>query len=457
MNPLRAWNAFWFGPISARPLGAFRIAFGVVALANLALLTADFDHWFTDAGLLHGTEAREAAGPLRLSPLQWVQDPTSVRVAFAATAVVAVLFTLGWRTRMMGVVLYLGMLSIHHRNVSTASGADVLLMVLAFYLMLSPCGAAYSLDARRASRKRGTLAEPLIVPWAQRLIQLQVGLVYFNTAVLKADGTTWLDGTALHFVLNNSEVGRFSLDPLTQYPLAINALTLGGLVIEFALAFLLWFRATRPWAILAGMGLHAGILLTVNIPIFGELMIATYLTFLAPDELDALLRRLDPRNWLDRRQSRRPAIPGRVDGPSRPQGLHQLRWEWQEGPARIVRTSLESGPARPVRGTIGRVAAKGPHGIHGRHLSAATRVQAYSRLLRCGQDLGLPRVPDRKVRDDGPTLWDSRGAREFADKLRSTRREGWRVGASPSEGPFGPVLIQLANGDPKGWRSPYTP
>ena len=53
MNPLRAWNTFWFGPISARPLGAFRIAFGVLALANLAFLTADFDHWFTDAGLLY--------------------------------------------------------------------------------------------------------------------------------------------------------------------------------------------------------------------------------------------------------------------------------------------------------------------------------------------------------------------------------------------------------------------
>ena len=27
---------------------------------------------------------------------------------------------------------------------------------MAFYLMLSPCGAAYSLDARRAARRRGT-------------------------------------------------------------------------------------------------------------------------------------------------------------------------------------------------------------------------------------------------------------------------------------------------------------
>lgn len=41
MNPWRAWNTFWFGPISARPLGAFRIVFGLVVLANLAIASAE--------------------------------------------------------------------------------------------------------------------------------------------------------------------------------------------------------------------------------------------------------------------------------------------------------------------------------------------------------------------------------------------------------------------------------
>jgi hypothetical protein len=322
MNPLRAWNRFWFGPISARPLGVFRIVFGVLSLANLALIAFDIDYWCTDAGLLKGTEAREIAGAWRVSPLQWVQDPISVRVFFAATALICGLFTLGWRTRVMGVLLYLATLSIHHRTILTNSGADCLLMVLAFYLMLAPCGAACSLDARRASRRRGTAAEPLIIPWAQRLIQLHLCLIYFDTAVLKCNGSTWLGGTALHFVLNNIEVGRFRLDPLTQYPLAINALTLGGLLTEFALAFLLWFRATRVWIMAAGLALHLGILLVVNIPIFGELMTACYLTFLAPDELDTLLHTLDPRTWLGRNRRSAPIIPGRVDGPAVQAGPH---------------------------------------------------------------------------------------------------------------------------------------
>ncbi len=326
MNPLRAWNAFWFGPISARPLGVFRIVFSLVILANLGFLSFEMDYWLTDVGLLQGTEACEVAGPMRLSPLNWVQDPTSMRIFFAATAVVATLLTIGWRTRVMSVLLFLMMLAIHHHNVVTASGADSLVMILTFYVMLCPCGAAFSLDARRAARRRGTLAEPLILPWAQRLIQFQIALIYLDTAMLKCNGSSWINGTALHYVLNNSEVGWLRLDPLTQYPVAINVLTYGALLFEFALAFLLWFRATRHWAILAGLALHGGIHLTVNIPIFGEMMVACYICFMQPDEVDAVLRRINPANWFrrPRRSSVAVIFPGRVDGPSPRPGPHSV-------------------------------------------------------------------------------------------------------------------------------------
>ena len=75
------------------------------------------------------------------------------------------LLTIGWQTRVVGVLFYLATLSLHHRNILTSSGADSLLMIMSFYVMLAPCGAAYSLDARCAARRRGTVAEPLIVPW----------------------------------------------------------------------------------------------------------------------------------------------------------------------------------------------------------------------------------------------------------------------------------------------------
>src|SRR3954447_14041098 len=238
MNPIRAWNRFWFAPISARPLGAYRIVFGVLVLVHLLLISVDLEYWYTDAGVLRGAEAQELAGPLRFSPLQWYQDPATVHTVFWAIVAVTVAFILGWRTRIMSVLLYMGLLSLHHRNIATNCGPDVLLMITCFLMMLSPCGAALSLDARRIARRRGTPAEPLIIPWAQRLIQIQLCLVYFDTAVLKCAGTTWLTGTAIHYVLFNHEVGQFNFEWLASYPMLVGVLTLSALGMEFALPFL---------------------------------------------------------------------------------------------------------------------------------------------------------------------------------------------------------------------------
>ena len=324
MNPIKAWNTFWFRPISARPLGAFRVILGLLTIAHLVILAPDLDHWMTDAGVLRGEESRVVAGPLRPSPLQWVQDPTSVRVFVVATGCVAALVTVGWHTRACSVVLYLMMLSIHHRNILTNCGPDSLLMILLFYLMLTPSGAAYSLDARRLAKRRGTEAEPVIIPWAQRLIQLQICMIYFITAVLKSSGPSWLNGTALHYVFQNVEVRRFDFEWLCQYPLLINFMSYAGLVTEFSLAFLLWFRPTRGFAAITGVAFHTGVFFVINVPLFGELMTACYLTFLTPDEFDAVLRTLNPRNWLRSGAQKRVQIPGRIDGPEGFRGMHAI-------------------------------------------------------------------------------------------------------------------------------------
>jgi hypothetical protein len=316
VNPFKDFSRFLFGPISARPLGAFRIVFGVLILVYLAIMSVEFDHWYTGAGLLRGIEAKEAAAPLRYSPLHYVDDPQIAHLFLAFTFMTALGVTVGWHTRIMSVLLYVCMLSLYHRNVGSNGGPDALPPILAFYMMLCPSGAAYSLDALRAARKRGTAAEPLIVPWAVRLLQMQICLLYFQSAVIKCQGGLWRDGTVVHYILFLREFRELDMEWLAQFPLLINVMTHGALLIEFALAFWLWFKPTRRWAILCGVALHMGIRPVLNVPGFGEIMIATYLTFLAPDELDGLLRALDPRPRLARLGLRLPAPfwtgPGRT-------------------------------------------------------------------------------------------------------------------------------------------------
>src|SRR5689334_962108 len=78
--------------------------------------------------------------------------------------------------------------------------------------------------------------------------------------------------------------------------------------------------------------------------------------------------------------------------------------------------------------------------------------EAYARLLRQhGKHLGnLPRVPDpQNPRRRWASVWDTEEeAQEFADELKEqTGDSAWYVAptsAPASNGPFGPVLIQLA-------------
>jgi hypothetical protein len=331
MNPIAAWKRFLFGPISARPLGAFRVVFGLVLLGYLSLMAVEFDHWYTSAGLFTASEAKEAAGPLRFSPLHYVDNPEIPHLLLAATMAVAVAFTLGWRTRIMSVLLYLGMLSLYHRNVASNGGPDAVPVIVSFYMMLCPCGAAFSLDAIRAARKRGTLAEPLIAPWGLRLLQMQMCLIYFQSCVIKCQGPLWLNGTTVHYVLFNREFAQFNMEWLGQYPLIINLMTHGALLIEFSLAFWLWFRPTRRWAILGGLALHFGIRQILLVPGFGEVMTATYLTFLAPDELEATMRVLDLRPWFARLGLNLPTVEAwrSIGRPVALPGLQQLEFPFE--------------------------------------------------------------------------------------------------------------------------------
>jgi len=82
--------------------------------------------------------------------------------------------------------------------------------------------------------------------------------------------------------------------------------------------------------------------------------------------------------------------------------------------------------------------------------------EAYARLLRQqGVDLGkLPRAPEPGTGRRWLYVWDSRErAQAFADELKKrTRDNAWvvlEVAAPPSEGPLGPIIVQVgrrANG-----------
>src|SRR4051812_30186487 len=101
-NPFR--RAFWLGQIDPRPLGLFRIGFGLVLLFDAFKRTTDFRAFLTDDGMLPRGVLRD---PSRWSPFDLVGSPAGVALLYALGVAAIVAFTVGYRTRIATIASWL--------------------------------------------------------------------------------------------------------------------------------------------------------------------------------------------------------------------------------------------------------------------------------------------------------------------------------------------------------------
>ena len=76
------------------------------------------------------------------------------------------------------------------------NSGDVLVRLLAFYLIFAPASAALSLERFVRNRKE-FWTFPAESSWAMSLIQIQFSIVYLIAVWTKVRGTTWNTGTAV--------------------------------------------------------------------------------------------------------------------------------------------------------------------------------------------------------------------------------------------------------------------
>jgi hypothetical protein len=280
-----AWNALVFAPRDPRLAGVLRIGYGALLLVNLAVWAPDLELWFSESGVLPLAAARalitdHAPTVLALSPSDlWLW------LCYGALVAAAVLLTLGWHTRIQAIAVLIGLTSFHHRNYAIVDGEDTLFRLFAFYLALCPAGWAFSLDARR--RKRRGQADPPPVPWALRLFQIQISLIYWSSAIEKSLTGDWTSGTALYYVARlDDSFGKLPVPAQLFDALWLSQLlTWSVLALEWALPVLLWQRRTRRKAIALAIGFHLAIDYAMNLFLFHWLMILGVLAFAEFDEL----------------------------------------------------------------------------------------------------------------------------------------------------------------------------
>lgn len=293
------WNDFWFRPTPTTTLALVRIAYGLVLLFWCALISADLFAFFSGSGVMPEPLMRPYAWTL----LEVFPSDAAVVVLFAVLVVAASCILVGFHTRLAAVVAFVALVSFERRNVLALNAADILLRLFGLYLALAPAGVALSVDRWRRARER-FWEFPLRAPWALRLFQIQISVLYLFTVWLKLRGDTWNDGTAVSYSLRITEVARLEVPVwIAESALVSNLATYGTLAIEAALALLIWNRRARPFVIAAGVALHLSVLATIMVGLFSTTVFVGYLAFTPPETAGRWLERL--RRWLWRSSSAR--------------------------------------------------------------------------------------------------------------------------------------------------------
>lgn len=294
---LASANDAMFGPGSATSFGLFRIIICGLTFINLAMVFLQFDVWFSEFGLVpEKFAAINHQGVSRFGLLNNVTDPGVTLTVYLVTMLAALMATFGFFTRVATVVLFIGVVSLHHRTMDILHSGDTLMRAYLFIVMIGPSGAALSVD-RLVNIWKGkeSPGHKIISIWPQRMVQIQLAIVYFTTVWQKALGSYWMEGTATWYTSQLREFERFPMPAFMQSPSAVAFTTYFTLIAELAMATLVFAKPLRKWVLLAGVGLHLGIEYSMNIPLFAFIILAGYVCHYDGEEIKAWAHRMGGR------------------------------------------------------------------------------------------------------------------------------------------------------------------
>jgi len=294
LSLVRLWNNFFFREQSPIPIALFRIFYGTLVVITLALLRPDWLSWYgVHSWVSLPTALKLEPGP-RLNLFSVIpQNDAWIGALFWFALTSALFLTFGLFTRINSVFVFLCLTSIQQRNLYILHGGDTFLRLAGFFLIFAPAGAALSLDRRiRIWRGKESHTLQLQSPWAQRMIQLQLSLVYLSAFLIKLKGAPWVQGTALFYIYHLDEFRRFPLPSWFFRPTVLKLGTWSALLLECSLGVLIWVRKLRYYVLGLGLLFHLWLDYSLNIPLFQWDILSAYVLFVDADDLSHIWSRM---------------------------------------------------------------------------------------------------------------------------------------------------------------------
>ncbi|MBF4623484.1 HTTM domain-containing protein [Clavibacter sp. VKM Ac-2872] len=300
---------------------ALRITLGSVILLVLVTCFADRHYLWGVGSRFIDPEASRRGWPPFVEGLFSKTDATLFDLAYLALAALAVLFTLGWRSRIVTPFLLLFWISLSTNSTLLSNGGDTVLRLTLFFALFADLSRHFSLDAvrRRREAEPGARRPPSAVVRARRLTAriprlvpvllhntalvlsaYQIMLIYVNSAILKVSGEEWRNGTATYYslVIDGYRPWPWINDLLVQSSVGIALASFAAMVFQGLFPLLILWRPTRILALVVITGMHVMIGVLLGLWPFSLAMIALDFLFVR----DATWREgiaLLGRGWTD--------------------------------------------------------------------------------------------------------------------------------------------------------------
>jgi hypothetical protein len=289
----RGWNRFWFDSRSddvLSLLGIYRFLFCSIACFFYLTRHLDLEFFYGESGIMPLSHLKSLPGlEYRPTILSWIPDLLAIQALHLIFLLALSSLALGFFTRASAILAFFLHLNFMNRNPTILFGMDTIGTYFLFYLCFANSGARYSLDSllrKRSGKAPDTCSHSPTSHIAFRLMQLQVCIVYAYSGLEKLKGMRWWDGSALWDVLSIGNMQRFDMSIVAHFPLLLAGSVYLVLLWEIYFPALIWVPRLRMPMLFFGLVMHIGIVISMNLPSFGFMMIANYILFLKASELD---------------------------------------------------------------------------------------------------------------------------------------------------------------------------
>jgi len=240
---LDRWRGYWFEEIPPYPISAFRILFGLYLLCYLGQYATRVEIMFSSAGVYMPYRVPDIAFP-----------PAMAWIAFASMLFLVVLFTVGWRTRIVTPLLLVYYLYHYVLNFAvTAYSYDRLNILFLIILCFADLDGAWSLSGHWTGKSTRR-----VTAWATRLIAFDVAFMYFGSGIWKVMNPFWHTGK----IIELNYIGTWGT-PASMWFVQLGwpdgfytFLTVAVITFEVVFGFLLYVRKMHRWTFLFGTLFH---------------------------------------------------------------------------------------------------------------------------------------------------------------------------------------------------------